>query len=705
MDTIGYGDLRIELLGARGSQVRRTLVPATPVLQLLTKRRAAFDPAALPGRDAEIAAVEGIAAGDRIEFHATCGSGKTTLLRHLADRLGHRATVPVVYLRAGGHRPDDLRRSLVEALYAAGGTANATLVQPTPQQRGDLLRQARAMVLLDDVSLGPQELRGVLAEIPQCGVIIGCTRPIVGRIGRSVPLTGLASDTALEVIRNNLGRDLTDRERSEAVRLCTAIDGAPLHLRQAAALVRTGQHTFAELARAAEDDVFALDRLSLDALTGPQRRALALLAFAAGALLPTDLVGAVTDIADTWEVLTSLRRRGLAEQQQDRFGLPVCHADDYRSLLLRHLALGDAARVIAEWIARQGPGSRDARAAASAALTIIGYAAERADWPAVVRLVEAVEPILELAGRWDAWGDALTYGLAATRLVGDLAAQGQMEHQLGVHAYIAGDVDRAREYWESALRLRERAGDVEGAAVTRANLALFPVAPPPHARRTWRLGISKSAWATVAGLVVLAVTIPTAIGASRSSPPLTDPSGSPTGTYRPGTGAPGPGSAGTGNTPPGDGVSGGGSSGGRSGGGTSGGGTSGGGTSGGGTSGGGGQQGHGGNTKIVARASASASVSPASYIGSTCPHVFTFSGVIQVSSGPITVRYRWVRSDGAAAPAESVSFTGNGPQKQVVTTTWTLSANGTHWEALQILSPNTAQSDHASFTLGCQPPG
>jgi uncharacterized membrane protein YgcG len=267
------------------------------------------------------------------------------------------------------------------------------------------------MVLLDDVSLGPQELRGVLSEIPQCGVVIGCTRPLLGRLGRSVPLTGLAADTALEVIRNNLRRDLTDRERNEAVGLCVAIDGGRC-------------------------------------ICGPSSRKI-------GSACPS--------------------------------ATPMTTGHSCSAILR-----WDAARVIAEGIARQGPGSRNARAAASATLTII----------------------------------------------------------------------------------------VEGAAVTRANLALFPVAPPPSTPRAWRRAISRSAWATLAGLVVMAVALPSAIGASRSGRPSARPSGSPTTTYQPSTGAPGPGSTRPGGsaTHPGGGGSGGGSSGGgnsgggsRSGGGNSGG--------------------------------------------------------------------------------------------------------------------------------------
>jgi hypothetical protein len=102
-------------------------------------------------------------------------------------------------------------------------------------------------------------------------------------------------------------------------------------------------------------------------------------------------------------------------------------------------------------------------------------------------------------------------------------------------------------------------------------------------------------------------------------------------------------------------------------------------------------------------ASARASVDPPSYSGPGCPRVFTFTGQIRVSTGPATVQYRWIRSDGGVGPTSQIAFSGSGPQEQTVSTTWGLGTSGTHWEAVEILSPNSSQSNHATFTLNCQP--
>jgi hypothetical protein len=102
-------------------------------------------------------------------------------------------------------------------------------------------------------------------------------------------------------------------------------------------------------------------------------------------------------------------------------------------------------------------------------------------------------------------------------------------------------------------------------------------------------------------------------------------------------------------------------------------------------------------------ATATARVSPTTYTG-TCPKVFTFTGFIQVSGGPVTVRYKWIRSDGAITPQQTITFAGSGSQQQAATTTWTGRATGTQWQAIQILGPGSAQSNRATFSLTCQNP-
>lgn len=106
-----------------------------------------------------------------------------------------------------------------------------------------------------------------------------------------------------------------------------------------------------------------------------------------------------------------------------------------------------------------------------------------------------------------------------------------------------------------------------------------------------------------------------------------------------------------------------------------------------------------------------ASVTPNSYTGGCASTLtFTFKAVITIPSGTSggTVQYRWQRSDNASSTPQPVTFHGS-TKTRTVTTTWTLGSvygNGTtFWEALQVTSPNSMTSNHATFSFHCIPPG
>jgi len=101
------------------------------------------------------------------------------------------------------------------------------------------------------------------------------------------------------------------------------------------------------------------------------------------------------------------------------------------------------------------------------------------------------------------------------------------------------------------------------------------------------------------------------------------------------------------------------------------------------------------------------SAHPSNFHGTcTNPMIFTFTATIKVPAGTAggTVKYYWLRSDGASAPAETVTFD-PGVTTQTVITTWQLGAvwgNGsTFWEALQVTAPNFVTSKHANFSFVC----
>lgn len=98
-----------------------------------------------------------------------------------------------------------------------------------------------------------------------------------------------------------------------------------------------------------------------------------------------------------------------------------------------------------------------------------------------------------------------------------------------------------------------------------------------------------------------------------------------------------------------------------------------------------------------------ASVAGASNVSAKCPHLFNFNGIITVNM-PGTVKYTWLRNDGATSPVQTLQFTE--PGSKTVSTSWTLGGAGQNynnrWQQLKIVEPSEMLSDKALFNLTCE---
>jgi len=516
MTGILYGNLRAEIVGDAGARIQRVRSRPAAAAMLAPRPPDAPRKPLIRGRDREVAdAFATIAAGRPAGFYAACGYGKTTLLRYVVAVAAERGLAPrCIYLRAHGDRVGDLLQDLATRLYVFDRP-----VKLTQQECGQLLGPISAIVALDDLRASAEQLDYLLEVLSGCSVVTGSGQPVLGRRGSSRQLDGLPDESALALLADNLGRPLTAGEVVAARSLVAAVDGQPLHLRQCAALMREGRHSLESLARQAAGDPEILDRLSIDALAQPQRHALAALALAAGTMLPADVVDAIGQVSYLAQWLQSLHRRGLAEDREDRFGLPACKAEGYRQLLLKDLDLAVAARGLSNWLIAADPTGADSQSAAEAALTMLEFAAERGEWTSVLQLARAAERVLFLAGRWDAWHDTLSRGLDAARATGDEAAEAFFVHQQGTLAFCQDRLEDAYQLLRDALALREQIGDADGTDVTRHNLRLLEPPEPPSAPRSRGLRRVMRALGGVLGTVALVVSSVVLTGMLRSGSP------------------------------------------------------------------------------------------------------------------------------------------------------------------------------------------
>ena len=89
---------------------------------------------------------------------------------------------------------------------------------------------------------------------------------------------------------------------------------------------------------------------------------------------------------------------------------------------------------------------------------------------------------------------------------------------------------------------------------------------------------------------------------------------------------------------------------------------------------------------------------PPSYEGD-CPTTVRFRGKIY-ANGRGTVRYTFIRSDGATRPEHTLNFEAAGSRN--VSNTWQLGHNYSGWQAIRIFSPKKMESNQARFQVRCQ---
>src|SRR5258708_6524684 len=293
MNAILYGNLSVEIVSDLGTRLERVTLRQAATDLLRSRRPEQVPRSLMLGREREAAAAfDGIWAGGPVGFHAACGYGKTTLLQNVAAAASERGLAPGGIYRGGdGDRMGVLLQHLGARLYVSDQP-----VKLPPKECAGLLGEVAAIIAVDDLNASPGQVGYLIGILPACGLVIGSTHPVLGPRGSSHNLAGLPEETALTLVASDLGRPLAAEELAAARRLVAAVDGQPLHLRQCAALVGEGRHSFRALARHAAHDAAVLDRLSSSALAQFERRALHVLAPDPRRLLANPVAATVSPI-------------------------------------------------------------------------------------------------------------------------------------------------------------------------------------------------------------------------------------------------------------------------------------------------------------------------------------------------------------------------------------------------------------------------
>jgi len=450
----------------------------------------------LLGRHYEAEAVLGtLRGGSPVNVWGEGGIGKTSLLRQVA----HWAAAefddwPVVFATAARKPLEDLLHEIHGCLFESPVPAKCR-----PDHLRGQLRTARAVVVIDDVTLGDADLADLLYALGDALVVVAS--PVLRNDPELEPveLAGLDAEPAMELFLRGLGSYRFGLGEAEEIRRLTGpelLRGHPLRVQQAAALVQSGRRTVTELARILQfgDPADRLAQECLNALSPDERQIAAVLALAPGNYMPADLVANMSPIERALDHLCVLRERHVIDSRWDWFGLPVCSVGEPLHLIVPSRDLGFALRGLVAWLQQPDVSADELMSVSGCILAVLQFAREAGEWDSVLEIVRAVEPALFICGRWGQWRSVLRIGVEATEQLGNDGYRSYCLHQLGSRALCLGDRAQATRLLTLAASLRSRRNAREARDVTTDNLALIT------SRRRWQYSLA----ATTAATVVLA---------------------------------------------------------------------------------------------------------------------------------------------------------------------------------------------------------
>jgi hypothetical protein len=238
-------------------------------------------------------------AGRSVRLLAPRGAGSTALLRSLCgEPLRARVADGVLALPAGV--------PLLDLPVAARRLAGSTDPDDVP------VEQRRLLLVLDDRDLAPGDVATVQGQFPE-SVLVVTGEPGTGA-GDLVPLqlTGLSEHHAVGLMEAAVGHRLSLDEGRAARWVAGALGGLPVPLVQAAAAVRDGGLTFAEIRDLLDEPPrpHALTLALQQALDDEMHTTLLALEALGDVPAPTPVVAAALEVSPT-EVMRRLRRLAL----------------------------------------------------------------------------------------------------------------------------------------------------------------------------------------------------------------------------------------------------------------------------------------------------------------------------------------------------------------------------------------------------------
>jgi hypothetical protein len=428
-----------------------------------------------------------------VDLHGLDGAGKTTLAAALVHGLDiNHFPDGAVYVN-GPMQFEDLLQALFDSFYESD-----TRVKITLDQTHTYLGNLRALIVLDDVGLGPKQIDPVLDALDEAAVLIlGSERTALGR-GRAVRLTGLPRQDAVELFKRASDRMPAPDDSPIIDQVCILLNDMPLPIVGVAAQVSHSGQTLTQLLTDLQGrrpwagpggDLSvgpSLEEIVL-VLDATDRRLISLVAASAEPGASSEALQEMMKLpaaefqtrverlralkllhaASSGEAASASGSRGIVPE---RLMLTSAYYQTIRSWLVddtvhRHLVNYYATRLAR---GHQLPGDE-----LPGLLSAIRQCSHHGWLDHLKPLVRAADRSLAELRWWAEWQRVLDLTRRAAQAGGDRALEAWALHQSGSILGALGDFERALRPLQTALSMRQALGDESGAALSGQNLEIL----------------------------------------------------------------------------------------------------------------------------------------------------------------------------------------------------------------------------------------
>lgn len=451
-------------------------------------------PALMLNRSTELETLrQSLIARGVVDLHGRDGAGKSTLAATLVHRLDLNHFPDGTIFVTGPIRFPDLLQALFDSFYESDIPVKIALANTQTY-----LQNLRALVILDDLGLGPKQIDPVLDALHEAAIlIVGPERTALGR-GRALPLSGLPRQDAALLFEKGLGRTAVPDDADTIDRICGLLNDMPLSISCVASMASESKQSLSSLLAdlqerkpwsgpggdpsvgpTLEQIVLTLDSIDRQLLT-------LVAAFAAPSVSKAALRSlAGLSVADFQKHTEHLVKLGLLRsvpsvrgvftprsqaKSASRLSLSSAYYRTVRTWLVDDAERRQVVNYYSTWLSRGEhlPGEE-----LRGLLGAIEDCAHNGWLDHLKPLVQAADCSLAKLRWWAEWQHILDLTRRVAQEGGDRALEAWAMHQLGTLLGSLSVFDRALRLLGSAVSIRQTLGDEAGAELSAHNRNLL----------------------------------------------------------------------------------------------------------------------------------------------------------------------------------------------------------------------------------------